>query len=101
MERISQKPNISLLDVFCNFVYYLTHNVALSGPVLTSENLNHVFYIFQNYFERTFRARVTQTLNCFYRLVFVRKYALFVLQLSNKDITLELCPVCFTLSSLC
>lgn len=101
MERTTQKPDISLLDVFCNFVYYLTHNVALSRPVLTSENLTICFTFFNIILNDIFRARVTQTLNSFYRLVFVRKYALFMLPLSNKDITLELCRVCFTLSSLC
>jgi hypothetical protein len=40
--------------VFCNLLYYLTHNVVLSCPVLTSENLNHLFCVFHHYLEGTF-----------------------------------------------
>ena len=42
MERNSQISVVSLLNVFRNFFYYLTHKVALSHPVRTSENLNHL-----------------------------------------------------------
>jgi len=68
---------------------------------LSQRNLTICFILFDIILSELLRARVTQTLNCFYHFVFVRKYALFMLPLSNKDVTLELCPICFTLSSLC
>ena len=70
MERTGQKTEGGLLDIFCNFLYYLTLKAALSRPVFTQEKFNHLFYIFNILLNEFFRVGVTQTLNCFYHFVF-------------------------------